>query len=96
MHHDLPTASPTPPMRKQHTRLSPARPNKQRQGANLYGRFILIRMAGDLRRQRVCALTILHCLSSQPFYDSEQSAVRSFETQGKLDEKNFRVLVLGG
>ena len=31
------------------------RPNQQRQGLSLHGRFI--QMAGDLRRQRVCALT---------------------------------------
>ena len=49
---------------------------------NLYGHFI--QLAGDLRGQWVYTLRFL---SSLPFYNRKQSAVRDFGIQGKLDEK---------
>ena len=43
---------------------APTRPSKQRRALSLYGRFV--QSAGDLRRQRVCALpNILSYISFQ-------------------------------
>ena len=53
--------------RKRHGRpgcLSRTKPNRQRQGLNLYGHFI--QMVGDLRRQQVCTLT--DHLKFRPFF----------------------------
>lgn len=61
---------------------------------DLYGRFIQTQTAS--LGWWVRTLTVLHFLSSQPFYNREQSAVRGIEIQGKLDLKNRSILALGG
>ena len=38
---------------------------------------------------------LLHFLSSQSFYNREQSTVKGFEIQGELRERNCSILVLG-
>ena len=62
------------------------KPNKQRQGLNLYGRFI--QMAGDLRRWRVHTLTdhLVFSLQAKVFTaGNKQGEVRGFEIQGKVN-----------
>ena len=66
------------------------KPNKQRQGLNLYGRFIQIHILTD------------HLpFSSQAkvfIAGNKQGGVRDFETQGKVNwirKNNFSILVLG-
>ena len=74
-------------------RLSHTKPNKQRQKLNLYGCFI--QMAGDLRRQWVCTLKKPSYIlfPGQTFFNREQSVVRGFEIQGKLDLKKTAVFL---
>ena len=62
------------------------KPNKQRQGLNLYGSFI--QMAGDLRRWRVHTLTDYLVFSFQAnvfIAGDKQDVVRGFENQGKVN-----------
>ena len=62
------------------------KPNKQRQGLNLYGSFI--QMAGDLRRWRVHTLTDYRVFSFQAnvfIAGDKHDVVRGFENQGKVN-----------
>ena len=69
------------------------KPNKQRQGLNLHGRFI--QTASNLRRRQVHTLTDHLVLSFQAkifITGDKQGAVRGFEIQGGSGRSNIPVL----
>ena len=73
-----------------------AKPSKQRQRVNLYGCFI--QMAGALRRWWIHTLTdhLTFSFRARLFITgNKQGAVRGFEIQGELGERECSILVLG-